>query len=192
MKCSQDRSVQLMEYAEGTLPQENMADLEGHLSGCSFCREELEGWLRLEARLWAFPLAAEPAGFKAAVMGRVAESRRAQPVAYRPVEPAAALAFGAVLLAVGALLSGLADAGSWEWQFNAAYLVLLAHGVLQAGLDAVSAAGGLVLTSFLAAAYSNLVEAAPVLLTALLLAVFAIGPSEIAATLRPGEAGNRG
>lgn len=192
MKCSQKRSVQLMEFAEGALSPEKAAELEEHLSECSCCQQELEEWHRLEARLRAFPLAAEPAGFKAAVMSRVTQPRRVQPVAYRAVDPAAALAFAAVLLGVGVFLSGLADAGSWELQFNAAYLAGLAQGILQAGIDAVSASASLMVASFVESAYSNLVESAPVLLTALLLAVFAIGPSEIAATLRPQEARNRG
>lgn len=191
MKCSEERSVQLMEYAGGMLPPAEVAVLEAHLSECSYCREELVGWRRLEAQLQALPLVAEPAGFKATVMSQVAQPQRA-PLVYRAVAPAAALSLGAALVGIGTILSLLSDARSLEWQFNAAYLAGLASDLLGTGLGAAGAAAGIVLTRLAAVVYSAVADSGPVLLAALLLAIFAIGPSEIAATLSPREMRSRG
>ena len=176
MQCSQERSAKLMEYVEGSLPTAEAAELEMHLSGCASCREELESWRRLEAQLQDFPLVAEPANFTAAVMARVVVPRRARPVAYRPVDPMSALALGAVLIGLGTLLSGFAD---WQWQFDSSYWLDLALQLANPALDAATNAATQLLASFASAAYSSLTDSAPILMAALLLALFALGPSEI-------------
>ncbi len=181
MECSQERSAQLMEYAEGSLPAAEAAELEMHLSGCSSCREELESWRQLEAHLRAFPLVAEPANFRAAVMGRMAEPRPAIPVAYRPVDPVAALALGAVVLGLGVLFAGIGD---WEWQFDPSYWLDLATGLSAAGLDLARTLAVSLLTQFAETAYSSLTDSAPILMAALLLALFALGPAEIMSAVR--------
>ena len=176
MECSQERSVQLMEYAEGSLPRTETAELEIHLSSCASCRQELESWRRLEARLRALPLVAEPRGFTAAVMSRVAQPRPAVPIVYRPVDPMAALALGAVLLGFGTLLSGFSD---WEWQLDLSYLADLAQQLAGAALEIAIGVMGQLLAGLAQAVYAGLTDSAPVLMAALLLALFVLGPKEI-------------
>lgn len=184
MKCCQERSAQIMEYAEGSLPSAQTADLERHLSSCVCCRQELASWRGLEERLRAFPLVAEPANFKLAVMSRIAETRSAPvPVAYRPVDPVMVGALGAVLLGVAALLAGAGGAGTWELSFSADYWLDLAHQLL-ASMGNVALEGmRLILNGVAESLYRDVAAAAPVLLTALLLALFALGPRELASAL---------
>ena len=179
MNCCQERSAQLMEYAEGSLPSAQAAELESHLSSCSCCRKELESWRRLEARLRAFPLVSEPAGLKSAVMNRIAETRTAAvPMASMPVDPMLAGALGALLLGMAALLAGV-GAGAWELSFDTGYWMDLASQVATSVWALAVNAGGLVLSGLTQTIYSDLMGAAPALAAALLLALFAIGPSEL-------------
>jgi anti-sigma factor RsiW len=157
--------------------------MERHLSGCGSCREELEGWRRLESRLRAFPLVVEPASLKLAVMSRVAETRPAPvPVAYRPIDPVTVGALGVTLLGVAALLSGVGS--SWDLTFDAGYWLDLAGDLGASGWTLAGNAAGISLGSFAQAAYTNLLEAVPVLGAAVLLALFALGPSELMSAVR--------
>ena len=176
MECSLERSAQLMEYAEGSLPPAEVVELEMHLSSCASCRRELESWRRLEGQLRDFPLVAEPRGFTAAVMSRVAQPSPAASAGYRPADPVAALALGALLLGIGALLSGVSG---WEWQFDLSYLVEIAWQFAGTASAVVIGIAGQLLAGIARAVYAGLTDAAPVLMAALLLALFALGPSEI-------------
>ncbi len=185
MKCCQERSAQLMEYAAGNLSDPQAAELERHLSGCSCCREELQSWRLLEGQLRAFPLVDEPAGFKSAVMSRIAaETLVARtPVAYMPVDPVLVGALGALLLGIAALLAGVGT-GTTELSFDGGYWVDLAGQLGSSVWNLTVSAVGLALSGLAQAAFSDLMGALPVLTAAVLLAIFAIGPSELASALR--------
>ncbi len=116
----------------------------------------------------------------------VAEPRRAPvPVAYRPVDPVAALALGAIVVGLGTFLSGGGDVAGWEWRFDLDYWQGLLNGAANTVLGLAEAAAGILLTNLAQAALSGLMESAPVLMAALLLALLALGPAEIARAFGP-------
>jgi hypothetical protein len=185
MKCCQERSAQLMEYSEGSLPAEQEAELEMHLSDCSCCRDELGSLRRLEAQLRAFPLVGEPIGFRSSVMSRITATQAASiPVAYRRVDPALVAGLGVLLLGIAALLAGAGDASTWEFIFDGGYWLDLTGQVAAAGWGVVGGAVGFAFSGLAQTVYADLAESAPVLAAAVLLAIFAIGPSELMSAVR--------
>lgn len=118
-------------------------------------------------------------------MGRIAtETQVARtPVAYMPVDPVLVGALGALLLGIAALLAGV-DAGATGLSFDAGYWLDLAGQLAASMWTLAVSSGAFALSSLARAVYSDLIGAAPVLTAALLLALFAIGPSELISALR--------
>ena len=119
------------------------------------------------------------------VMSRIAGMRTAAlPAAHTPMQAALAGSMGTLLLGI-AMLFAWVDVSALDLSFDAAYWLELGRSLGFAAWTFALNASGLALASMIQGVYSDLMGAAPALAAALLLALFAIGPSEFASALRP-------
>jgi len=94
-------------YLDGTLSGDERAHFEGHLHACPSCRRMVAEYRWVFTGLGEPAIPPVPAGFRARMMARLAQSRRRQRVWQSVVAAAAMLAVGTTLLA---LMGGVPEA----------------------------------------------------------------------------------
>ena len=108
----------------------------------------------------------------------------ALPAAHTPMQAVLAGSIGTLLLGIAMLLAWV-DVSTLDLSFDAGYWLELGRSLGSATWTLAINAGGLALATMIQTVYGDLMGAAPALTAAVLLALFAIGPSELASTLRP-------